>query len=111
MVSIYIYNKNRVTPGPGRGGRLLGILMCSIQREYEELRSVTQGGIVIHSICSTPPEIGSELTKALGMAILQLPWKAWPSKSLTCPRVHSAHCLLITVPAECDFLATMNGDN
>lgn len=83
MVSIYIYNKNRATPGPGRGGRLLGILMCSIQREYEELRSVTQGGIVIHSICSTPPEIGSELTKAAG--------NGHPSASLESLAIKESH--------------------
>lgn len=66
LVAIYIYNKNKVTPGLGRGSRLLGILMCSIPWGHRELRSITQGGIVIHSICSTSQEIGSEFMEAAG---------------------------------------------
>lgn len=51
--------------------------------DTKELRSVTQGGIAIHSICSTSPEIRSEFMEAAG--------NGRPSASLQSLTVRESH--------------------
>lgn len=53
--------------------------------------------LVFRVLVKIPQKSDENFRRHLGMAILQFPWKAWPSESHIL-RVHRAHYLLVTVP-------------